>query len=241
MLTNNFYFASIRKTTANFGSLFDNIEFVRDSSVSPIDSFIVPLSFAPRNYFISRINEKSSIDNDGKPITAHSLPTMSFEMTGFEYDSERQTNITVRIPENSNNYSGQPLNKNRTTFNLVPYNISYRLNIFSKKNEDLLQIIEQILPYFAPYFTLNVELSKELGIRKDIQVTLDSNSFEDEWENSKTDFRLLTQTLEFTAKGYVIPPITEQPLIERVQLYYYDRIADDAEPVLTRYITEDDL
>lgn len=241
MLTSNFYFQTIRRITANFGSLFDNIEFVKDSSVSPIDSFIVPLSFAPRNYFISRVNEKSSIDNNGKPITSHNFPAMSFEMTGFEYDSERQTNMMITIPENSENNSGQPLNTYRTNFNLVPYNISYRLNIFARKNEDLLQILEQILPYFAPHYTLNVDLGGGLGIKKNIQVNLDSNSFEDEWENSRTDFRLLTQSLDFTAKGYVIPPIQDLPLIERAQLYYYDEINANAEHILQRYITEDDL
>lgn len=218
MLTDNFYFKAIRKTTANFGDLFDNIEFVKDDTVSPVESFIVPLSFAPRNLFISRLNEKSSIDNDsGEPIVAYSLPTMTFEIDGFEYDSERKTNTVNPIVENSEGYSGNPDVLRRTYFNVVPYNITYNLNVFARKNEDILQILEQILPYFQPSYTLNIELSSELGIKKDVPVILDSTSFEDEWQNQKTDFRLITLSMSFTVKSYIIPPIQDQKVIKEVQ------------------------
>ena len=36
----------------------------------------------------------------------------------------------------------------------VPYNINMQLGILSKLNEDAIQILEQILPYFQPLLIL---------------------------------------------------------------------------------------
>ena len=45
----------------------------------------------------------------------------------------------------------------------VPYNLSFELNIFSKLNDDALQIIEQVLPFFQPSFNLTVDLVSSIG------------------------------------------------------------------------------
>jgi hypothetical protein len=217
--TNYFYYSIINKITANFGSLFDKVIFVKDSSSSPPDSFYVPLSFAPRNYFIAKCNENTITTNNGKADTSYSLPSMSFEITGFEYDSNRQTNLSVSIPESLIHKNNST--RKRTLFNLVPYNIQYRLNIFTRKYEDLLPIIEQILPYFAPNYPLNVILSEELNIRKTMNVSLTGNSFEDEWENTKTEYRLLTHMIDFNVEAYLIPSYIDSNIIKQVDLRYY--------------------
>ena len=41
----------------------------------------------------------------------------------------------------------------------VPYNINMQLSILSKLNEDAIQILEQILPYFQPAFNLDNRFS----------------------------------------------------------------------------------
>ena len=40
----------------------------------------------------------------------------------------------------------------------VPYNMSFELSVFTKLNDDMLQIVEQILPYFQPAYNLSVDL-----------------------------------------------------------------------------------
>ena len=40
----------------------------------------------------------------------------------------------------------------------VPYNMQFELAIMSKLNDDALQIVEQILPYFQPAYNVTVEL-----------------------------------------------------------------------------------
>ena len=40
----------------------------------------------------------------------------------------------------------------------VPYNLQFELSIMTKLNDDALQIVEQILPYFQPAYNLTIEL-----------------------------------------------------------------------------------
>ena len=40
----------------------------------------------------------------------------------------------------------------------VPYNMNFELAIFTKLNDDMLQIVEQILPYFQPQYNMTVNL-----------------------------------------------------------------------------------
>ena len=44
----------------------------------------------------------------------------------------------------------------------VPYNMQFELAIMSKLNDDALQIVEQILPYFQPAYNVTVELVEAL-------------------------------------------------------------------------------
>ena len=105
----------------------------------------------------------------------------------------------------------------------VPYNIGFELNILTKLNDDALQIVEQILPYFQPTFTLTVDLVDSIGEKRDIPIILDSVSFKDDYEGDFSTRRSLIYTLQFTAKTYLFGPIanTTDGLIRKVQVDMY--------------------
>ena len=106
----------------------------------------------------------------------------------------------------------------------VPYNIGFELNIFSKLNDDALQIIEQILPFFQPSFNLTVDLVNSIGEKRDIPIILDQCiDFQDDYEGSFQTRRALIYTLRFTAKTYLFGPIAEstEGLIRKVQVDMY--------------------
>ena len=105
----------------------------------------------------------------------------------------------------------------------VPYNIGFELNIFSKLNDDALQIIEQILPFFQPSFNLTVDLVSSIGEKRDIPIVLDSIDFQDDYEGSFQTRRALIYTLRFTAKTYLFGSIadTSDGLIRKVQADVY--------------------
>jgi hypothetical protein len=161
---------------------------------------------------LARIEQQPDLN---KPV-AITLPRMSFEMTSIKYDSTRKAGVTQTFKASD----GTNLKK---VFMPVPYNIGFELNILTKLNDDALQIVEQILPYFQPAFTLTVDLIDSIGEKRDIPIILDSVSFKDDYEGDFSERRSLVYTLQFTAKTYLFGPIanTTDGLIRKVQVDMY--------------------
>ena len=72
------------------------------------------------------------------------------------------------------------------------------LYIFAKNQEDGLQILEQIIPYFNPDFNVTVNDLPELNIKRDIKITLDNVSYEDQYEGDFASRLSIIWTLNFT-------------------------------------------
>ena len=210
MLGNYYYHQIIRKTIIAFGNLFNQIYIKhKDGDDEVFSELRVPLTYGPTQKFLARLEQQADLN---KPV-AITLPRMSFEMSSIQYDTSRKTGITQTFKA----LEGNNLKK---VFLPVPYNIGFELNILSKLNDDSLQIIEQILPYFQPAFTLTVDLVDSIGEKRDIPVILDSISFQDDYEGDFSTRRALIYTLQFTAKTYLFGPIaaTTDGLIRKVQV-----------------------
>jgi len=83
------------------------------------------------------------------------------------------------------------------------------LSIMTLLNDDALQIVEQILPYFQPNYTLTIDLVDTIGEKRDVPITLESINFEDNYEGDYTTRRVLLYTLKFTAKTYLFGPVKD--------------------------------
>jgi len=211
MLGTYFYHEIIRKTIISFGTLFNDISIrhtKKDGSI--LDETKVGLSYGPMQKFLAKIEQQEQLTKS----VAITLPRMSFEMTTIQYDSTRKTGVTQTFKANDTTD-----NKTKKVFMPVPYNIGFELNIFSKLNDDALQIIEQILPFFQPSFNLTVDLASSIGEKRDIPIVLDSIDFQDDYEGSFQTRRALIYTLRFTAKTYLFGSIAEtsEGLIRKVQ------------------------
>ena len=89
MLGTHFYHEVIRKTIIGFGTLFNNVELQRtDNAGNVVQTTKVPLNYGPREKFLARIEAEP--DLDGRAETQITLPRMSFEMKGIQYDSSRK-------------------------------------------------------------------------------------------------------------------------------------------------------
>jgi len=208
MLGTYFYHEIIRKTIISFGTLFNDINIKHKKADGTIlDDIKVGLSYGPQQKYLAKIQEQSQL---AKPI-AITLPRMSFEMNSIQYDPSRKTGVTQT-------FKAADGDKMKKVYMPVPYNIGFELNIFSKLNDDALQIIEQIMPYFQPSFTLTVDLVSAIGEKRDIPVILDNISFQDDYEGSFEVRRALIYTLSFTAKTYLFGPVaqTSDGLIRKV-------------------------
>ena len=212
MLGTYYYHEILRKTIIGFGTLFNNI-FIKHENKdnTTLDETKVGLAYGPQQKFFAKIREQANLTK----AIAITLPRMSFEMTSVSYDPTRKSGITQTFK------AGEGSNIKKV-FMPVPYNIGFELSIFSKLNDDALQIIEQILPYFQPSFNITINLVSSIGEKRDVPIVLDNISFRDEYEGDFQTRTALIYTLQFTAKTYLFGPVaaTSDGLIKKVQVDY---------------------
>jgi hypothetical protein len=104
----------------------------------------------------------------------------------------------------------------------VPYNMQFELSIMSKLNDDVLQIVEQILPYFQPSYNISVDLVSSINEKRDIPVVLENITMQDDYEGNFTTRRVLIYTLRFSAKTYLFGPVhsASKDIIKRMSISY---------------------
>jgi|TARA_B100001094_G_scaffold231341_1_gene226133 hypothetical protein len=196
-----FYHEILRKTVISFGTLFNDIDIKKTDASDNVTSVVkVPLAYGPMQKFLARLEQSPDL-NKATQIT---LPRMSFEMTGISYDSSRKVTTTQTFLSGTKD-DGSDIRKN---YMPVPYNVDFELSIYTKINDEMLQIVEQILPYFQPQYTMTVNLLETIGERRDVPIILNSISMDDQYEGNFETRRSLIYTLRFTAKTYIFGPIS---------------------------------
>ena len=211
-----FYNESMRRMTIAFGQLFNKIQIKRkDATGTTIQSIAVPLAYAPKEKFLTRLDQQPDLNQREFAVT---LPRMSFEISGISYDSSRKLTRIQKYKTVKTDKEGKVMNYNYTP---VPYNISYTLNIFTATAESGLQIVEQILPFFQPDYTVTVIAVPELDIKRDVPIILNDVNYEDSYSGDYTSRRAVIYTLNFTAKTYLFGPANTQKVIKEVQSDLY--------------------
>ncbi len=213
MLGKHFYHEIIRKTIVGFGTLFNNIELRRvDKNGNIVQTIKVPLGYGPREKFLSRIEAEPDL-NPGAPMQIQ-LPRIAFELKGITYDSTRKlapVNI-CKTPKSADTKAVY------TQYTPVPYNLDFELSIISKNNDDSVQILEQILPYFQPMFNITINLIEQTHETKDIPIVLQNVNIQDDYEGDYRKRRSLIHTLNFVAKTYLYGPVATQDVIRTVNI-----------------------
>ncbi len=191
-----FYNEIFRSVIIGFGSLFNGIE-IKHNNASIMK---VPLAYGPTQKFLARMQQEADLN---KPVSI-TLPRMSFEFLGLQYDATRKSTQTQTIINQTPD--GTEVKKN---YMPVPYNMKFELSVMTKLNDDMLQILEQILPYFQPAYNLPINYLGNLKEKRDVPIQLDNISMEDDYEGNFDTRRSLIYTLSFTAKTYVFGPVVD--------------------------------
>ena len=211
MLNNNVYYhGTVRKAIVAFGKLFSNIYIDRKEGGSvdgtTVQRLQVPLAYAPKEKWIVRLDQDPNLENH----TYVSLPRMSFEIIGYNYDPSRKTNRLSKVT-----YQTGTTSKNHV-YSPVPYNLDISMYILTKNQEDGLQIVEQILPTFTPEYTLPINALPDMDIVNSVPVILNSVSVSDEYDGDFQTRRFVTHTLNFQMKLNLFGPVLNQGIIETV-------------------------
>lgn len=215
MLGSYFYNERIRKSVAMFGSLFNNIYVIRKNAAGAVISTVkVPISYAPKRDFLDRIRESANLDTDTN--VAIKLPRISFEILGFTYNAVRQLN-KMGNKNRVASTSVTPQVKRAKIYNYVPYDINFQLQIYAKTQDDALQVVEQILPFFAPQYSLTIKpFSDYADIKEDVPITLEGLSTQDDFEGEIGSRRTIIYALDFMMQANFYQGVNESAIIRKV-------------------------
>jgi len=208
-----FYNEVFRSVIIGFGTLFNGIEVRhKDGNDANFSTIQVPLAYGPTQKFLARMEQEANLN---RPVQI-TLPRMSFEFTDLSYDPSRKVTQTQTIVTKTSD------GEVKKTFVPVPYNMTIQLSIMTKLNDDMLQIVEQILPYFQPSYSLPIKFLGNLNEVKYVPVNLDNIQMEDDYEGNFDTRRALVYTLTFTAKTYVYGPVSDvtSSIIDKVSIGY---------------------
>jgi len=210
-----FYHEILRRTVVSFGSLFNEISIKHTDNSGNVKSVIkVPLAYGPTQKFLARLEQSPDLN---KPVQI-TLPRMSFEFTGLTYDPTRKSTTTQTFIAKS----AVDGTETKKVYLPVPYNMQFELSIMCKLNDDALQIIEQILPFFQPSYSMTIELVDIINEKRDIPVILENITMQDDYEGNFTTRRVLLYTLRFTAKTYLFGPVSSatRDIIKKATIGY---------------------
>ena len=210
-----FYHEILRRTVVSFGSLFNEISIKHTDNSGNVKSVIkVPLAYGPTQKFLARLEQSPDLN---KPVQI-TLPRMSFEFTGLTYDPTRKSTTTQTFIAKS----AVDGTETKKVYLPVPYNMQFELSIMCKLNDDALQIIEQILPFFQPSYSMTIELVDIINEKRDIPVILENITMQDDYEGNFTTRRVLIYTLRFTAKTYLFGPVSSatRDIIKKATIGY---------------------
>ena len=215
MLGTQFYNEAVRKTVIGFGTLFNNIELKKVVNGQVLEVEKVPLAYGPKQKFLYRLQGNPV---DGKKV-AITLPRIYFEMTGIDYDPGRKTTALTKyktiIPDDGSEENAKQV---KTQYMPVPYNISFEVGIIAKSQDDGLQIMEQILPFFQPSFSMSIKFIPDMDEVKDVAIVLNNVNLEDDWEDDFTTRRSITYSMGFTAKSYIYGPYSKADVIRKSRI-----------------------
>ncbi len=208
MFGSHYYHGAIRKYIVMFGSMFNDIGIIRyDKQGNRSQAIKVPIAYGPKEKFLARLNQDPALSRQ----VATQLPRMSFEITDMAYAPTR----TVNKMQRNTAVGDQDSVRTKSQFAPVPYDISITLSAMFANNEDAVQVVEQILPYFKPEFTHSMKLVPDMEQHYDIPTVLQGMTIEDTYESDFQTRRAIIYSFNFVVKGYIFGPVSNKGVIKR--------------------------
>lgn len=212
-----FYHASTRKYVAAFGTLFNNIYVDRQNPNGTIQKRIkVPISYGPKEKFLRRFTEDPLTQDKTK--VSITLPRIAFELLAVSYAADRKQNtMNRRVARDPDSNSSLIFRYER-----VPFDYEFQLNVMGKSQDDVMRIVEQILPFFTPDYTMTVKMLPQLDENVDLPIVLTSVTPQDTYEGDMQSRRAIIWTLTFVMKAFLYGPVNKAPTVIDVTTNFND-------------------
>lgn len=210
-----------------FSKLFSDIHIHRvDSGDATVRDIKVPLVYASKN-------KLSYVLQQNPDTTAASivLPVIGFNIEGLQFNPQRKLNSLNQLqvdPDNSI-YEG------------LPYDYQLSVSIRTKYQDDLWQVLEQVLYYFKPDVSLDVKELAYGDFARDVMVTLNGVSFQNELEMSQSEesSRHFEADLDLTLKGYIYPNAATDKIIEHTDVNFINKLNEQIVNISHDFIDPD--
>lgn len=201
----HFYNSSLRRYIVLMGDLFSRITVARQRR-DGINYIKVPISYTTKEKFaqiLQKYNSITSTEDVAKVETI--LPRMNLQLVDMMYNPtyKTQQNIRSQMVKDEKRIVSQ--------YNPTPYKMIFELGIYTRYEDDVFQIIEQILPYFQPHFNTTItELHENIDpIERDIRIVYQSISPDESSDGDRYTRRHIEWSIMFEVNGWIYPPVAE--------------------------------
>lgn len=230
MDTTYYYNETLKKYIKIFGALFSNYKIYHGEK-----EIRIPIVYGHKSkMYVDKI--QNSFDEDKQRPGEILLPVMSYRLTNIEFDIERKT-------PNTKIYDNSAENDIDFIFMPKPFNLNFELYVWTKYENDMYQILEQLLYCFSSKIIISTNIFPSMSIYWDMIMILNDNT--DETENYEygqdNTLKEMKWRLNFTIKGFLFSNTIKEKLIKKVTVNYkeYDKNNEiDPESILQEEIYE---
>ena len=223
-----FYNSSLRRYILMLGDLFSNIQVQRVREDIGKTYIRVPITYASKEHFMMKLNKWTSVNNEDGPAKVETiLPRINLHLVDMMY------NPTYKTGQLNRSAMSNPNSKTGTIsqYNPTPIKMIFELGIFTRHQDDMFLIVEQIMPYFQPHFntTMTELFENEITFERDIRITFQSISIDEQIDGDKQSRRRLEWSIMFEVNGWLYPPAFD--LSGEIRTIYLDFHANGRELV----------
>ena len=223
-----FYNSSLRRYILMLGDLFSNIQVQRVREDIGKTYIRVPITYASKEHFMMKLNKWTSVNNEDGPAKVETiLPRINLHLVDMMYNPTYKTGQLNRSAMSNPNSKTGAISQ----YNPTPIKMIFELGIFTRHQDDMFQIVEQIMPYFQPHFntTMTELFENEITFERDIRITFQSISIDEQIEGEKQSRRRLEWAIMFEVNGWLYPPAFD--LSGEIRTIYLDFHANSRELV----------
>jgi hypothetical protein len=203
MLGNDpYYHGVIRKVIISFGNVFSDIVIERQGPDNKrAQSVKVPIAYGPKEKWLRHLQENPDLSKTIK----YDAPRIAFEITNYTYDPARKLGANANYMNDSNN------NRISTP---TPWNLDISLYVLTRFQDDMLNILEQVFPFFSPGIVMKIKVTDNPVSIIDVPVVLNTVQLEDNWDENFDESRIIVSQLNFTVKTYLFGPVLTPKIIK---------------------------
>lgn len=220
----HWYNSSLRRYIVLMGDLFSHIQIARWREDTGLKYIKVPITYASKEKFLSQLGKWTAIQStENKAKIETVLPRMNLHLVDMQYNAMYKTSQLNRTK------SYKTPSKITSQYNPTPIKMIFELGIYTRNQDDMYQIIEQIVPYFQPHFntTITELYDKDTSFNRDVRIVLQSFSQDEAVDGDNITRRRLEWSLMFEVNGWLYPPVAE--IDGEIRTIYLDFFANSKE------------